>query len=175
MVAVLAILVALLFPALQAAQERAKSAGCLGNLRQLHIATMGLANDTDGQLPLAEDTANRNATWAWYLFTGGYLPPLAPMVSGKHSRKHPLFDPGSSVVATATTTGAYGINRNLTGPSGSDRVPSRIVSVSNPGEKFRQDAIEGRHGRKINIITLSGNAQTWNADELPLTSDRWDK
>jgi len=213
-VVVLAILVALLFPALQSAQERANSAGCLGNLRQIHVAMMGLANDNDGQLPLAEDSANANAGWAWYLVDGGYLPPLPPMVSGRRSKKHPLFDPGSSAATAATTIGYYGINRDLTGPLGTNVVRTRIVAISEPGKKFllmcsgiyaitrnqatvtgppnlylpgrsvnrsrswssdtiRRDAIEGRHGRKIHTISVAGNTEVWNADEIPLTLERW--
>lgn len=212
-VAVIGILAALLFPALQSARERSSSAACLGNLRQLHIAIMALANDNEGQLPLGSDSANNYASWGWYLLEGGYLPKI-PQTPGKRPR-HPLYDPGSKVTEISSIAGGYGINRRLVDLPIVNPVRTRIVNVSHPSEKFllmcsgiysilpsqaaasslphlylpgrsvnratqwpdknRQDAIEGRHGRKINTITLSGNAQTWNADELPLTSDHWDR
>lgn len=212
-VAVLAILATLLFPALRSAQERADSAVCLGNLRHIHIAMMAMANDDNGQLPLATDFANDNASWAWYLLKGDYLPKL-PKTAGKRPR-HPLYDPGSKVMEISYSTGAYGINRSLVDPTPAQPGKTKIFNVSHPGKKFllmcsgvygivlsqattsslpylylpgrsvnrsggwsdtyRRDAVEGRHGRKINTISLSGNAETWNADEIPLTADRWSR
>lgn len=50
-VAIIAILAAMLLPALKGAKDRAKSAQCLGNLRQLGLACLLYADDNTGRLP----------------------------------------------------------------------------------------------------------------------------
>jgi prepilin-type N-terminal cleavage/methylation domain-containing protein len=50
-IAVLAILAALLLPALASANEKARRTGCLSNLRQIGIAIQGYADEYDGKLP----------------------------------------------------------------------------------------------------------------------------
>ena len=47
-IAIIAILAALLLPALSASKESAKGAGCLSNVKQLHLAWQLYADDNDG-------------------------------------------------------------------------------------------------------------------------------
>jgi prepilin-type N-terminal cleavage/methylation domain-containing protein len=57
-IAIIAILSAMLLPALSSAKERARRAACLSNVRQFILATHLYANDNDQQLPRG-DTDNR--------------------------------------------------------------------------------------------------------------------
>ena len=50
-ISVLAILAALLLPALGSAQEKARKAACLSNLRQVGIALQTYAGDNGGRIP----------------------------------------------------------------------------------------------------------------------------
>jgi prepilin-type N-terminal cleavage/methylation domain-containing protein/prepilin-type processing-associated H-X9-DG protein len=50
-VAIIAILAAMLLPALSQAREKARAAVCLNNLKQLALATMLYANDNKGYMP----------------------------------------------------------------------------------------------------------------------------
>ncbi|OPZ31659.1 MAG: putative major pilin subunit [Lentisphaerae bacterium ADurb.BinA184] len=54
-VAIIAILAALLLPALTRAREQARRAACLSNLRQVAIVLLGYANDSDGWFPPPDD------------------------------------------------------------------------------------------------------------------------
>ena len=51
-IAIIAILAALLFPALKNAMEQGRRALCKSNLHQIHIGLMGYAHDHDGEFPL---------------------------------------------------------------------------------------------------------------------------
>ncbi len=51
-IAIIAILAAMLLPALGQARERGRRAVCMGNLRQVTIAMVGYAGDCDGNLPM---------------------------------------------------------------------------------------------------------------------------
>lgn len=50
-IAIIAILAALIFPALQGVQDRGKTVTCTGNLRQIGAAVYAFAGDHDGTLP----------------------------------------------------------------------------------------------------------------------------
>ncbi len=50
-VAIIAVLVAILLPALQTAREQARKALCMGNLRQIYLATMMYVEEENGYLP----------------------------------------------------------------------------------------------------------------------------
>ena len=50
-IAMIAVLVALLLPALSSAKERARRASCLNNIRQFILATHLYAHDNEDQLP----------------------------------------------------------------------------------------------------------------------------
>jgi prepilin-type N-terminal cleavage/methylation domain-containing protein len=58
-IAIIAILSAMLLPALSSAKERARRAACLSNVRQFILATHLYAGDNDQRLP-SGDTDNRN-------------------------------------------------------------------------------------------------------------------
>jgi prepilin-type N-terminal cleavage/methylation domain-containing protein len=56
-IAIIAILAAMLLPALQMAREKARQAVCMNNLKQIGSAFAMYANDWQGALPL---------TWGWW-------------------------------------------------------------------------------------------------------------
>ncbi|HWL51314.1 MAG TPA: hypothetical protein VNQ90_02705 [Chthoniobacteraceae bacterium] len=73
-------------------------------------------------------------------------------------------------------SGSYTMNvHQVSYPNTNLYLPGRSVNrdVSWVAEN-RIDAIEGRHGRRIHTITVSGQAEVWDADEVPTTVDRWD-
>lgn len=62
-IAIIAILAAMLLPALSSAKERARRVACLNNIRQFILATHLYANDNDQRLPRGEtDNSNKNDT-----------------------------------------------------------------------------------------------------------------
>ena len=90
-VAIIAVLAAMLLPALQRAKGTAKLAICTNNLRQLYLAAMNYANDNNDYPPL---TCDYTATW-WQV--GGYpitwpyllMPYLGSKVSGADYVNYP--------------------------------------------------------------------------------------
>src|SRR6187399_2864201 len=59
-IAIIAILAAMLLPALSRAKERAVRIRCMGNLKQVTLATIMYASDYRDKLPLMT-----NGNWAW--------------------------------------------------------------------------------------------------------------
>ena len=69
-IAIIAILAALLLPALAAARSRGLKASCLSNLRQAGIAIQGYAHDNDGRIPFGPKAPPFTSPANFYPSTG---------------------------------------------------------------------------------------------------------
>ncbi len=107
-VAIIAILTAMLLPALRRAKENAKTAVCLSNLRQVGLAIHSFAVDNDGLLPRANvDTNYTTAQWQFYApgtqwdaQIWSYLgigTAIVDIYNGPSKTPTPLFCPGSAL------------------------------------------------------------------------------
>lgn len=72
-IAIIAILAAMLLPALSRAREHARSAVCMSNLRQITLGSIMYADDYDGWIHLGPTAANWARTWAWLLGRENYI------------------------------------------------------------------------------------------------------
>ena len=70
--AVIALLAAMLLPALQQAKEKSKDASCVNNLRQVHVAWILYTDNNNGAFPYP-------ITWWRILGNGGYLGNPTPL------------------------------------------------------------------------------------------------
>lgn len=66
-IAIIAILAAMLLPALQNARDRARQIDCMSNMKQLGIAMALFINDNDGSFPKTEDIT-REEWWPSVLY-----------------------------------------------------------------------------------------------------------
>ncbi|MFH0797272.1 MAG: DUF1559 domain-containing protein [Candidatus Omnitrophota bacterium] len=102
-IAIIAILAAMLLPALSQAREKSRQASCMSNLKQIGLAFMMYAQDNDDYLINGSD----NYSWLYYYYQNGYLP--VPSV-GKSGIS--LCPSGKPAVYTDYWT-CYGMRRAL--------------------------------------------------------------
>ncbi|MBI4025250.1 MAG: DUF1559 domain-containing protein, partial [Verrucomicrobia bacterium] len=70
-IAIIALLAALLSPALKSARDQARSIQCMNNLRQIHLALLLYAADNEGTYPRVYDEVVDG--WHVKLYNGNYL------------------------------------------------------------------------------------------------------
>ena len=72
-IAIIAILAAMLLPALQQARSRAMSAKCVGNLKQLGTVAAQYMDAHRGFWPASHSSPVNTRTWVYHLYVEGYL------------------------------------------------------------------------------------------------------
>ena len=139
-IAIIAILAALLLPALAGAKERAKRTGCVSNVRQFLLAIHMYANDSDQRVPSgASDSRTPN----------GVLDDSIPVLSG-NTRTQMIQYAGSYKMLGCPSLGApfntdegffqsgygYVIGYNYLG--GHANTPGRFCRRARPGSRRRK-------------------------------------
>ncbi|MCF6176456.1 MAG: DUF1559 domain-containing protein [Victivallaceae bacterium] len=124
-IAIIAILAAMLLPALNQAREKARSISCKSNLKQLGMAFLMYAGDNAGNLPPARTYDSPAFYWnGWSSangFLASYLPSLASNPNGyigrvwnsTHLKNNRCALSCPSFAPTTTSTYTYGYNRIL--------------------------------------------------------------
>ncbi len=88
-VAIIAILAAMLLPALSRAREQARRVTCMNNLRQIGLAIIMYANDNDDFLPL---NLSPHGYWLWDGQIGNTYTALGVLLQGwRQKKKGTLF------------------------------------------------------------------------------------
>jgi prepilin-type N-terminal cleavage/methylation domain-containing protein/prepilin-type processing-associated H-X9-DG protein len=169
-IAIIAILAALLLPALASARDKGRKAACISNLRQIGIAIHAYASDNDGRIPFGPKAPPFVNAGNFYPSTGaptsllslqsGAPVGLGLMLSQQLAgQPKVLFCPGSdqpfdataelAKVGTNQAQGSYYYrhagNTNLFDPPGSAAIPDHLV-LDRLGDN--------RNGRPIRALAI---------------------
>ena len=118
-IAIIAILAAMLLPALSAARERARATQCVGNLTQIGLALSMYAEDNNGHLVRYQEKNYINSNgnkisyghWGFLLTDKGYMPGDPDKASQAFfCQSSPNLPPRN---VTASDYPNYGLNENL--------------------------------------------------------------
>jgi len=183
-IAIIAILAAMLLPALSRSKEKARSAQCVGNLRQWAFAFRMYADDNTDFLPRRGQGVqvlfqiDRMEDWFNALPTYFRIPSFQELVTSSNqpvARAQSVFicptanDPGETYFLP------YGMNMNLS-PWFLPRAtkfteviqPTSVVALADaPGPyastfpSTRAYSVMARHSARVNLLFLAGNVQSF--------------
>lgn len=116
-IAIIAILAAMLLPALAKSKEKAKQISCVSNLKQVGISLAMYADDNLGYYPICSYTDASGNSRVWPKELDAYMPQQGPNVT---SRANKVFVcPGANFVNLGSNTVAqtYGATDAMQGPN----------------------------------------------------------
>jgi prepilin-type N-terminal cleavage/methylation domain-containing protein len=149
-IAIIAVLAALLFPAIGGMQERGKATQDLSNLRQIGLGTQMYLNDNDGVYFLPNGPAAGSPTVDWMqALTPKYLPSWKIFKSA--------FDVRTATEDSTSAPVSFGFNVNAaisaTSPLSADRVtnPSVFILFAPAQDNFTQTRFAGTAGTAVTV------------------------
>ena len=137
-IAIIAVLVALLLPALGQARETAKSSSCLNGLRQDLVVCSYYTNDYNGTLMVYESIPPIDRTWGQKLYENNYLKDLRSLYCPSYPPEIGSGDATNNAMRTGARYQTYGMSLN-TGymeytplPNGGSCYPIKTNKVAEP-------------------------------------------
>ncbi len=186
-IAIIAILAAMLLPALNRARDKAHAAKCMGNLKQLGQAASMYAGENNDILPPTNDkTTGLSDNYRWPNYFKTYIPNCSDYISAGSSTamKCPSH-------VNEPTYISYGINERLAGyiVSATDFLQATPISkVTHPSRKLEFCDTAGltvginynttlpylpmRHGNKLNICFIDGHVAPQGRDPASTVDDK---
>lgn len=150
--AIIALLAALLLPALKNAKDKGKQAVCMNNLRQIHLGFSMYATDWNDFIPPVASCNSGNGPWFSYLGRAGYLGSAEPWPTWtfvprwKTMRCPSDGKPGQSPIQTSYydyISGASALPPNPAGGLGGSYALNWYVSHYNHAYGFRKGFFTG--------------------------------
>lgn len=202
-IAIIAILAAMLLPALSKAREKARSISCVNNLKQNAMMLILYVDDNEGWGPRHLHGANFYFTspyllGSYYGISDRYAPPPSAALCPSGRRERDNFGPYVSG-GNGLSNFSYGANQWYTGsidvwPLSSAR--ASIASIKQPSARFMYGEIgyDGvlaldnvywpgslcarrnfslRHNGRTNVSFADGHVQSCRATEIPVGGGTW--
>jgi|DewCreStandDraft_4_1066084.scaffolds.fasta_scaffold03742_10 prepilin-type N-terminal cleavage/methylation domain-containing protein/prepilin-type processing-associated H-X9-DG protein len=138
-IGIIAVLIAILLPALGKAKEQANRVACASNMRQIGTAFVSYNNDNKGWFPSIATAAWKYEDWIYWQTgqnpdNGRLVPYLGKKFSAKTYRC-----PSDDINARRTTPPyqySYTMNYNIGGYAPGNIPPRKITQIRNPAQKI---------------------------------------
>lgn len=199
-IAIIAILAAILLPALNSARERGRSITCVNNLKQIHYFAYQYTQESDGYLlstlefPCRLFPGASKTNWVGYMRETHFNQPAYP------NKKDLFYCPNQNEESDITNQYFYGLNSWMNGyehyyrgvancsPSG-NYAPTKEVSITQPTKAMQimenQLGVGGivreprywafRHNNTSNVLYYAGNVSARVEAEMMYEGNSGDK
>jgi len=186
-IAIIAILAAMLLPALSAARERARSSTCASNLKQHGLALAMYSSQNDGWAPVQKGQTGVEGKVAFYLC-------FSESNWSATAGKPPKFAvcPSDTGITDYTYDTSYGINCFLGDSSNAGTALTKIEATVNPtatmafldwgiNRSFVPSALTdanlkadtANHGKSKNVLYVDGHVESLTHTQLMDHKSKW--
>ncbi|WP_294502918.1 prepilin-type N-terminal cleavage/methylation domain-containing protein [uncultured Victivallis sp.] len=174
-IAIIAILAAMLLPALNKARESARTSNCISNLRQLGQSEVFYMDSYDGLPTAVQDLARTSLTWHQMLLVSGLLPNKSELFACPSAPEKTLTP--ATLEFNGTTYiyyTCYGINADLVGDINKTTRARSFYSGTIPLTRLRTPSQTILLSDQTDGLTYAGFGQaTWHEAGNPFsTNDR---
>jgi|ERR1700722_2469176 len=155
-IAIIAILAAMLLPALSRSKQQALKTACKSNLKQLGIASYSYAMDNKDRFPnmnptLDGDAADASGNWCWDV--PDYV---ANVLTGNGSTADICYCPANPTITRAIFWGYNNSGSGNYSTANSYRVLGYIFAFTNTGSLYYTNVTESLHPAGYKILTAGG-------------------
>ena len=192
-IAIIAILAAMLLPALSAARERARMANCISKLKQTGLGLVMYAGDNDSRIPGNNHCNTCKGIWktgnySWTgdpeytIYYGGYMdttPPATVTTSNWAEAIKRYFTCPSDTKTAAPTAQKTSYVSFMCDSKGAashgatdynkygDSLLRYLVGTHNPGNGIMVDQVgaDATHAKQANVLSLGGEVKTVNTPD----------
>lgn len=163
-ISIIALLIAILLPALGAARESARSAQCLSRVRQLAIAATAYSVDNKDQFP--PNNRKLGSTNVWFTYIVGYLP--SDMQTGLAGEGEIFACPNDEGSIRTYNMNMWASSNGFVGPSNETLSPKIGVAgtLFDAGVNKGSEMILVGEGFSIFNVPGRGFANTWRFGDL---------
>ena len=175
-VAIIAVLAAMLLPALSQAREKARQSVCMANLKQMGLAFHLYAQDNNDFCP-GYRPIGTGSFWFSYLasYIGGTSTKIRRVwVCPSHPRRRESSFYATYAMNSRLTSPFWKMGRMIASTKGflvSDSSPRALVwRISASGYPTDMGFI---HSEKANILFMDGHVEPRGVDEIPIWSHRY--
>jgi len=191
-IAIIAILAAMLLPALQSAREKARAISCMNNMRQLGTACILYTTDNDGHYPKVPDGGLRNcpagawqhrAHWDAELETGALWPYVNTTKAYMCPSDKGEGESGRPDERIYSYSFNYQVNSNASNYAGCDNPSIKISKIPRPSDRIlmfeearpndgncvwtsTSDRMTDRHSGQGNFIFCDGHYESASEEEV---------
>jgi prepilin-type N-terminal cleavage/methylation domain-containing protein len=186
-IAIIAILAAMLLPALAKAKEKAYQANCISNLKQISVALNLYVDEHDGYFPYAsvdvsviDPSQPAGSSAIWYKSLGPYLPQRGNKLT---SQANPVINcpaaryvVGGQLLATSDLSGTYACTGTMLGPTATGKgltatVPRKATAQFNAADTLL--VVEGQRDISDATSKASRSNFPWKTygEEIQLVDD----
>jgi len=155
-IAIIAILAAMLLPALTKAKKQAVKTQCIGNLKELGIASYNYAQDNKDNFPNMHQSSDTDlkdgiSNWPWDM--PDYV---ANMLSGNGSTRGILYCPANPTLSLDAFWGYDGSGQGQTTTASGYRVLGYVFAFTNTGSVYYTNITESLHPAAYSVMSANG-------------------
>ena len=192
-IAIIAILAAILLPALQQARERGRQVSCTSNMRQFGMDVQLYSDNNDGAFPTVigwDKQKKENVAWYKVLMNAGYIKDFYYSDNAEKTYGYKMYKCPSDIVTEGVRTWNFGLNYYTFYPPKEEIICRKLGSIKNPTSRMwfseagnganlyyinaADRPFEFRHSGGCNALMVDGHVEHFKEKAIPDSPENYE-